>query len=182
MPNPNNVLRDPQAKGGNTECFVDSLGYTGFAHLGSYGGLTKTPNMDALAADGLRYNNFHTTALCSPSRASLMAARNPHKIGFGSHALSAMGFPGYNGVNHESPQKSLAKDFQHAGFTTYALGKWDHTPLMEVSKTVPLIAGLVAEALIIFMVLWPRMRMTIAHCFGRIIAPPKIGWVSPATI
>jgi len=109
---------------------------TGFAQLGAYGGLIATPNIDALAADGLRYNNFHTTALCSPSRAALMAGRNPHKIGFGSHALTAMGFPGYNGTTPESA-KSVAKDFQHAGFTTYALGKWDHTPLNEVSKSGP---------------------------------------------
>jgi hypothetical protein len=60
----------------------------GFAQIGSFGGLIKTPNIDRLAANGLRYNNFHTTALCSPSRASLMAGRNPHAIGLGSH-----GFP-----------------------------------------------------------------------------------------
>ena len=64
----------------------------GFAQVGSFGGLIKTPNIDELASNGLRYNNFHTTALCSPSRASLMAGRNPHSIGLGSHALTAMGF------------------------------------------------------------------------------------------
>lgn len=48
----------------------------GFAQVGSFGGLIETPNIDALADNGLRYNNFHTTALCSPSRASLMAGRN----------------------------------------------------------------------------------------------------------
>ena len=69
----------------------------GFAQIGSFGGLIETPNIDRLADNGLRYNNFHTTALCSPSRATLMAGRNPHSIGLGSHALTAMGFPGYNG-------------------------------------------------------------------------------------
>ena len=63
----------------------------GFAQVESFGGLIETPNIDALGANGLRYNNFHTTALCSPSRATLMAGRNPHKIGLGSHALTAMG-------------------------------------------------------------------------------------------
>jgi len=62
----------------------------GFAQVGSFGGLIETPNIDMLAEGGLRYNNFHTTALCSPSRASLMAGRNPHMIGLGSHALTAM--------------------------------------------------------------------------------------------
>ena len=64
----------------------------GFAQVGSFGGLIETPNIDQLADNGLRYNNFHTTALCSPSRATLMAGRNPHMIGLGSHALTAMGF------------------------------------------------------------------------------------------
>ena len=61
----------------------------GFAQVKSFGGLIETPNIDRLAAGGLRYNNFHTTALCSPSRATLMAGRNPHTIGLGSHALTA---------------------------------------------------------------------------------------------
>ena len=62
---------------------------TGFAHLGSFGGLVETPNIDRLAENGLRYNNFHTTALCSPSRATIMAGRNHHRIGLGSHSLTA---------------------------------------------------------------------------------------------
>ncbi len=63
---------------------------TGFGQIGSFGGLVSTPDIDKLAAGGLRYNNFHTTALCSPSRATLMAGRNPHTNGLGSHALTAM--------------------------------------------------------------------------------------------
>ena len=125
-----------KAKPGTPNVLIILLDDVGYSQLGSYGGLIQTPNMDALAADGLRYNNFQTTALCSPSRASLMAGRNPHRIGFGSHALTAMGFPGYNGITPESA-KSVVKDFQHAGFTTYALGKWDHTPLTEVSQSGP---------------------------------------------
>ncbi|AFU99858.1 arylsulfatase [Simiduia agarivorans] len=109
---------------------------TGFAQLGSFGGLTETPNLDALAENGLRYNNFHTTALCSPSRASIMAGRNPHSIGLGSHSLTAMGFPGYNAIIPENA-KSVAKILQQNGFVNYALGKWDHTPLNEVSQTGP---------------------------------------------
>jgi arylsulfatase len=108
----------------------------GFAQVGSFGGLTKTPNIDKLANEGLRFNNFHTTALCSPSRASLMAGRNPHSIGLGSHALTAMGFPGYNAIMPESA-KSVANYLQQAGYINYALGKWDHTPLYEVSQVGP---------------------------------------------
>ena len=108
----------------------------GFAQVGSFGGLIETPNIDQLAANGLRFNDFHTTALCSPSRASLMAGRNPHSIGLGSHALTAMGFPGYNAVMPESA-KSVANYLQEAGYVNYALGKWDHTPLYEVSQVGP---------------------------------------------
>ena len=108
----------------------------GFAQIGSFGGLINTPNIDKLAADGLRFNNFHTTALCSPSRASLMAGRNPHSIGLGSHALTAMGFPGYNAMMPESA-KSVANYLQEHGYVNYALGKWDHTPLYEVSQVGP---------------------------------------------
>src|SRR5438552_5385860 len=116
--------------------FIIYLDDVGFAQYGCFGGLIKTPNIDALAADGLRYNNFHTPALCSPSRAALMTGRNTHKIGLGSHALTAMGFPGYNATPPESA-KSIAKHFQHAGFETFALGKWDHTPLPEASQSGP---------------------------------------------
>ncbi len=108
----------------------------GFAQVSSFGGLIETPNIDRLADNGLRYNNFHTTALCSPSRASLMAGRNPHSIGLGSHALTAMGFPGYNAIMPESA-KSVANYLEEHGYINYALGKWDHTPLYEVSQVGP---------------------------------------------
>jgi arylsulfatase len=108
----------------------------GFAQVGSFGGLIATPNIDSLAENGLRFNNFHTTALCSPSRASLMAGRNPHSIGLGSHALTAMGFPGYNAIMPESA-KSVANYLSEHGYVNYALGKWDHTPLYEVSQVGP---------------------------------------------
>ena len=123
-------------KPGTPNVFIIYLDDVGFAQYGCFGGLINTPNIDALAADGLRYNNFHTPALCSPSRAALMAGRNTHKIGLGSHALTAMGFPGYNGTPPESA-KSIAKHFQHAGFETFAIGKWDHTPLPEASQSGP---------------------------------------------
>jgi arylsulfatase A-like enzyme len=108
----------------------------GFAQVGSFGGLIETPNIDMLADNGLRYNNFHTTALCSPSRATLMAGRNPHMIGLGSHALTAMGFPGYNAIVPPSA-KSVANYLEEEGYVNYALGKWDHTPLYEVSQIGP---------------------------------------------
>jgi arylsulfatase len=127
---------EKRPKKGAPNVIIFLLDDVGFAHVGSFGGLIKTPNIDTLAANGLRYNNFHTTALCSPSRASLMAGRNPHSIGLGSHALTAMGFPGYNAVMPESA-KSVANYLQEHGYVNYALGKWDHTPLYEVSQVGP---------------------------------------------
>ena len=126
----------PQAPADAPSILVILLDDTGYGQLGAYGGLIKTPNIDRLAAGGLTYTHFHTTALCSPSRAAILAGRNHHSIGFGSHAGSAMGFPGYNGI--VPPQAaSSAKILQQQGYTTYALGKWDHVPAREVSASGP---------------------------------------------
>lgn len=121
---------------GSPNVIIFLLDDVGFSQIGCFGGLINTPNIDMLAENGLRYNNFHTTALCSPSRATLMAGRNPHKIGLGSHALTAMGFPGYNAIVPPSA-KSVANYLQEEGYVNYALGKWDHTPLYEVSQVGP---------------------------------------------
>jgi arylsulfatase len=125
-----------EPKEGSPNVIIFLLDDVGFAQVGSFGGLINTPNIDALASNGIRYNNFHTTALCSPSRATLMAGRYPHSIGLGSHALTAMGFPGYNAMMPESA-KSVANYLEAEGYVNYALGKWDHTPLYEVSQVGP---------------------------------------------
>lgn len=108
----------------------------GFGHLGAYGGLVETPNIDAVAAQGLRYTNFHTTAICSPSRASFLAGRNHHAIGIGGHAAGASGFPGYYGRVPKSAA-GLARILQEHHYATYALGKWDHLPSEHVSRVGP---------------------------------------------
>jgi arylsulfatase len=126
-------VRPPE---GAPNVIIFLLDDTGFGQLGCFGGLIETPNIDRLATGGLRYNDFHTTALCSPSRASLMAGRNPHNIGLGSHALTAMGFPGYNAMVPPTA-KSVANYLEAEGYVNYALGKWDHTPLYEVSQVGP---------------------------------------------
>jgi arylsulfatase len=125
-----------KAPAGAPNIMIILLDDVGFAQLGANGGLIATPNLDKLAANGLNYTNFHTTALCSPSRAALMAGRNHHSIGLGSHALTAMGFPGYNGMIPPTAA-SGAKMLQENGYGTYALGKWDHTPLWEVTSSGP---------------------------------------------
>ena len=128
--------KEPVYTGKEPNVLLILLDDTGFAQLGSFGGLIETPNIDALAGDGLRFTNFHTTALCSPSRAAIMAGRNHHSIGFGSHALTAMGFPGYAGRVPLSSQE-VARVVRDKGWTTYAIGKWDHTPLFQIHQVGP---------------------------------------------
>ena len=76
----------------------------GFAQLGCYGASIATPNMDALAERGLRYTNFHATALCSPTRASLLTGRNHHAVGMGFLAAFDTGFPSYRGRGRAEPR------------------------------------------------------------------------------
>ena len=70
----------------------------GFGAASAFGGLAETPTIDDLANNGLRYTNFHTTAICSPSRASLLTGRNSHSVHMGLFPVTATGFPGYDGI------------------------------------------------------------------------------------
>ncbi|MDM9632169.1 arylsulfatase [Robiginitalea aurantiaca] len=112
---------------------IDDMGY---GHSSAFGGLTPMPTIERLANKGLRYNNFHTTALCSPSRASIAAGRNHHNIGMGSHSLTAMGFPGYNAHPPESA-KGFSEILKREGWSTMFIGKWDHTPQWESTFSGP---------------------------------------------
>lgn len=109
---------------------------TGFGHLGCYGSPIKTPNLDALAADGLRYTNMHTTALCSPSRSCMLTGRNHH-----SNAMSCIteGSTGYPGGNGYMPFENgmLSEILLQQGYNTYALGKWHLTPSEATSAAGP---------------------------------------------
>ncbi len=92
---------------------------TGFGHLGCYGGLDRTPNLDALAQDGLRYSNMHTTALCSPSRSCMITGRNHHSNGMSCITEGSTGYPGGNGI---IPFENgfLSEILQQHGYNTYA--------------------------------------------------------------
>ncbi|MGH9014840.1 MAG: arylsulfatase [Acidimicrobiia bacterium] len=95
----------------------------GFAQLGCFGSDIETPHMDRLAADGLRYNNFHTTTLCSPTRACLLTGRNHHSVGMATIAEGANGFP--NSRGRVSKQAGLLPEVLHAhGYNCFAVGKW----------------------------------------------------------
>ncbi|MBT3393194.1 MAG: arylsulfatase [Elusimicrobiaceae bacterium] len=121
---------------GSPNVLVWLLDDTGFAQICAFGGLIDTPNLDRVASNGLRYNNFHTTALSSPSRASILTGRNHHNVSMGSHAISAMGFPGYN-ASIPKTAAGIPKILQQKGYTTFALGKWDHTPMGDISIAGP---------------------------------------------
>lgn len=95
----------------------------GFAQLGCYGSSIETPHIDALAAAGLRYRNFHTTAMCSPTRASLLTGRNHHAVGMGMIADWCTGFPGYQGQVTKRAA-TLAEMLRPLGYGTFAVGKW----------------------------------------------------------
>ena len=112
---------------------IDDMGY---GHSSAFGGLTPMPTIERMAKNGLRYNNFHTTALCSPSRAAIAAGRNHHNIGMGSHSLTAMGFPGYNAHPPDSA-KGFADILKREGWSTMFIGKWDHTPQWESTFAGP---------------------------------------------
>ncbi|MCB0994207.1 MAG: arylsulfatase [Acidimicrobiales bacterium] len=99
----------------------------GFAQLGCYGSDIDTPNLDALAASGVRFTNFHTTAVCSPTRACLLTGRNHHRVGMGMLPDIPMNFPGYRG-EFPAGAGTLAQVLSAEGYATYAIGKWHLVP------------------------------------------------------
>jgi arylsulfatase len=116
-----------RARDGAPNVLFIVLDDTGFGHLGCYGSPIKTPNLDALAADGLRYNNMHTTALCSPSRSCIITGRNHHSNAMACITEGSEGFPGSNGsIPFENG--FLSEILLQQGYNTYALGKWHLTP------------------------------------------------------
>ena len=99
----------------------------GFAHLGSYGSDLLTPNLDRLAARGVRFTNFHTTAVCSPTRACLLTGRNHHRVGMGMLPDLPTNFPAYSGRIPRSAG-TLAQILRADGYATFCVGKWHLVP------------------------------------------------------
>lgn len=108
----------------------------GFSSLGCYGSEIPTPNIDRLAGRGLQYTNFHTTALCSPTRASLLTGRNHHSVGMSIIANADSGFPSKRGaVSHSAG--TIAEMLRGEGYSTFAVGKWHLAPADQTSTAGP---------------------------------------------
>ena len=110
----------------------------GFGASSTFGGLISTPTFDNLAANGLRYTNFHTCAICAPTRAALLTGRNSasvHESGF-SHTVLSAGFPGWDG-RVPSSAGTIAEILRDNGYNTFAVGKYGVTPDEEATDAGP---------------------------------------------
>lgn len=108
----------------------------GFGQLGCFGSPIATPNIDRLAAEGLRYNRFHVTSICSSTRATLMTGRNHHAVGVGATQETSFALPGYSGRLPKSAA-ALPRLLRDRGYNTMCIGKWHLTPQAEYSAAGP---------------------------------------------
>ena len=108
----------------------------GFGAPGTFGGVIPTPAMDLIAREGLRYTNFHSTALCSPSRAAIITGRNHHSVGFGVVGEVATGFPGYDSII-PIDKGTIGTILKENGYATAWFGKDHNTPSYQSSQAGP---------------------------------------------
>lgn len=127
----------PQPPTGAPNVVLIVLDDIGFAQLGCFGSAIATPNIDRLAARGLRYNRFHVTSICSSTRAALLSGRNHHAVGMGMTMETPLGFPGYTGRIPKSAAL-LPRTLRDAGYSTMAVGKWHLCPRGEYSASGPM--------------------------------------------
>jgi len=108
----------------------------GYGVSSTFGGVIPTPNMDRIAANGLRYTNFNSTALCSPTRAALITGRNHHSVGFGVISEAATGYPGYDSVIDKN-SATIGRILLENGYHTSWFGKDHNTPAFQASQAGP---------------------------------------------
>src|SRR5450432_1869424 len=110
----------------------------GFGASATFGGLISTPNFDTLAANGLRYTNFHTAGICAPTRSALLTGRNHHSVHEGgfSHTILSAGFPGYDG-RIPSSAGTIAEILRDNGYNTFGVGKYGLTPDEDATDAGP---------------------------------------------
>jgi arylsulfatase len=134
VPRHNFVSRTPPKNAPNV--LIVLLDDVGFGAASTFGGLVDTPHLDSLARQGLTYNRFHTTGICSPTRASLLTGRNPHVAGVGAVINSAQPHPGRAGLLR-SETATIAEILRQYGYATSMWGKWHLVPDHEASPTGP---------------------------------------------
>ncbi len=132
-PPPRHDVKAPPGAPNVVIILIDDLG---FGATSTFGGPIPTPTFDRLAQGGLRYNNFHTTALCSPTRAALKSGRNHHTVNMAFITEMATGFPGATGQIPDSTAP-LAEVLRLNGYSTAAFGKWHETAAWETSVSGP---------------------------------------------
>jgi arylsulfatase A-like enzyme len=108
----------------------------GFGAPSTFGGVIPTPTMDRIARDGMRYTNFHSTSLCSPTRAALITGRNHHSVGFGVVGEIATGFPGYDSIIPVE-KGTIGTILRDNGYATSWFGKDHNTPSYQSSQAGP---------------------------------------------
>ena len=129
-------LTIPQARPGSPNIVYILLDDVGFSDLGAYGSEISTPNIDALARAGLRYNNFNTDAICSTTRAALLTGRVAHAVGMKDLAGRDGGFPNSRG-RITPAAATVAQILQANGYSTYGVGKWHLTPHDDMTASSP---------------------------------------------
>jgi hypothetical protein len=110
----------------------------GFGATSAFGGVISTPTYDSLANNGLRYTNFHTAAICAPTRAALLTGRNHHYVHMGgfAHTILSAGFPGYDG-RIPADKGTVAEILRENGYNTFAVGKYGLTPDEDATDAGP---------------------------------------------
>lgn len=127
---------DVKAPKGAPNVVIVLIDDMGFGQSSAFGGPVQMPTCERLAANGIKYNRFHTTALCSPTRMALLTGRNHHSCNAGSVMESATAFPGQTGVRPESIAP-MAEMMRHNGYCTAAFGKYHECPSWEISTSGP---------------------------------------------
>ena len=126
-------LRPPEGAPNVLIVLIDDVG---FGASSAFGGPVDTPNAERLASKGLKYNRFHTTALCSPTRAALLSGRNHHSVGMGAITELATSAPGYNSIRPNTCAP-LAETLKLNGYSTAQFGKCHEVPVWETSPMGP---------------------------------------------
>ncbi|MQA09848.1 MAG: sulfatase-like hydrolase/transferase [Pseudonocardiaceae bacterium] len=133
---PHQPIQPRRAPRGAPNVLLVLIDDMGFGAPSAFGGPCAMPTADRLAEGGLRYTRFHVTAICSPTRQSLLTGRNHHSVGMGVTTEMASAAPGYTGIRPRSAA-TVGQLLNHNGYRTGAFGKWHQTPARDVSPAGP---------------------------------------------